>query len=277
VPSNHERSRDWERPRGSFRLGRCGSVAVAEGVVQSLWAAWKMRERMHDGCDGGECNRIRAHPGLNRISIILSSPSSPRVRAWARVARVSCRNVTIEFRYAGDQNDRQPPQLAELVSRRVAVIFASGGDLRRAMKTIEFLADPTAGEVRIGSSALLAGSFVSALVDRLSQRYPGIVFPLVTGHVDTPWGPGQDRARRGKGRELACQGAMGRPRRDCGMRGKLAAGHSVPLRQRMGDQVGCPFPIGGRAVRTRPPHHGTRLQETGGVLGHGETMEMTRF
>ena len=57
-------------------------------------------------------------------------------------------------------------------------------DLRRAMKTIEFLADPTAGEVRIGSSALLAASFVSALVDRLSQRYPGIVFHLVTGHVE---------------------------------------------------------------------------------------------
>ncbi len=57
-------------------------------------------------------------------------------------------------------------------------------DLRRAMKTIEFLADPTAGEVRIGSSALLAASFVSALVDRLSQRYPRIVFHLATGHVE---------------------------------------------------------------------------------------------
>ncbi len=56
-------------------------------------------------------------------------------------------------------------------------------DLRRALKTIEFLADPTAGEVRIGSSALLAASFVSALVDQLSQRYPCIVFHLVTGHV----------------------------------------------------------------------------------------------
>src|SRR5262249_26949353 len=62
-------------------------------------------------------------------------------------------------------------------------------DLRRAMKTIEFLADPTAGEVRIGSSALLAGSFVSALVDRLSQRHPRIVFHLLTGHVEAPHRP----------------------------------------------------------------------------------------
>jgi DNA-binding transcriptional LysR family regulator len=60
---------------------------------------------------------------------------------------------------------------------------AAFDDLRRALKTIEFLADPTAGEVRIGSSALLGASFVSALVDQLSRRHPGIVFHLLTGHV----------------------------------------------------------------------------------------------
>ena len=58
-------------------------------------------------------------------------------------------------------------------------------DLRQAVKNIEFLADPTAGEVRIGSSAFLAASFVSAVVDRLSRRYPRIVFHLVTGHAET--------------------------------------------------------------------------------------------
>jgi DNA-binding transcriptional LysR family regulator len=58
-------------------------------------------------------------------------------------------------------------------------------DLRQAVKNIEFLADPAAGEVRIGSSAILAASFVSALVDRLSRRYPRIVFHLVTGYVET--------------------------------------------------------------------------------------------
>lgn len=60
---------------------------------------------------------------------------------------------------------------------------AAFDDLHRALKTIEFLADPTAGEVRIGSSALLAASFVSALVDQISQRHPAIVFHIVTGHV----------------------------------------------------------------------------------------------
>src|ERR1051326_4667099 len=58
-------------------------------------------------------------------------------------------------------------------------------DLRPAAKNIEFLADPAAGEVRIGSSALLAASFVSDVIDRLSRRYPRIMFHLVTGYIDT--------------------------------------------------------------------------------------------
>ncbi len=52
-------------------------------------------------------------------------------------------------------------------------------DLRQAVKKIEFLADPTAGEVRLGCSAFLATSFVSAAVDRLSLRYPRIVLHVV--------------------------------------------------------------------------------------------------
>jgi DNA-binding transcriptional LysR family regulator len=53
-------------------------------------------------------------------------------------------------------------------------------ELHRGVKNIEFLTDPAAGEVRIGSSAFLAATFVSAVIGRLSQRYPRIVF-----HVDT--------------------------------------------------------------------------------------------
>ena len=57
-------------------------------------------------------------------------------------------------------------------------------ELRRGVKSIEFLADPTAGEVRIGSTAFLGASFVSALIDRLSRRHPRIKFQLVTGYIE---------------------------------------------------------------------------------------------
>ena len=58
-------------------------------------------------------------------------------------------------------------------------------DLRQGVKNIRSLADPTAGEVRIGSTVFLAASFVSALVDRLSRRYPRIIFHLVTGYMES--------------------------------------------------------------------------------------------
>ena len=57
-------------------------------------------------------------------------------------------------------------------------------DLHQGVKNLEFLADPTAGEVRVGSSAFLAASFVSGVVDRLSRRYPRIVFHLEVTQAD---------------------------------------------------------------------------------------------
>src|SRR6267142_6123105 len=58
-------------------------------------------------------------------------------------------------------------------------------DLRQAAKSIKFLVDPTAGEIRIGCNHTLAASFVSAVVQRISQQHPHIVFHLVTAHVQS--------------------------------------------------------------------------------------------
>src|SRR3954471_12667822 len=45
---------------------------------------------------------------------------------------------------------------------------------------IELLADPGAGEVRIGSTIYTGETFVTAVIERLSRRYPRILFHLVT-------------------------------------------------------------------------------------------------
>jgi len=63
-----------------------------------------------------------------------------------------------------------------------AVVF---DDLRQTIRNIEFLANPTVGELRIGCSVFLATSFVTAVVDRLARRFPRIVFRLVTGQAET--------------------------------------------------------------------------------------------
>jgi DNA-binding transcriptional LysR family regulator len=57
-------------------------------------------------------------------------------------------------------------------------------DLRQGVKNIEFLADPAAGEVRIGCNPFLAASFVSAVIDRLSRHYPRIVFHVVAAEAE---------------------------------------------------------------------------------------------
>jgi DNA-binding transcriptional LysR family regulator len=57
---------------------------------------------------------------------------------------------------------------------------AAFDELRQGVKDIEFLADPTAGEVRIGGTGPLAASFISSIVDRLHRRYPRMVFHLAT-------------------------------------------------------------------------------------------------
>ena len=57
---------------------------------------------------------------------------------------------------------------------------AAFDELRQGVKNIECLADPGAGEVRIGSGPNIADTLVSAVIERLSRRYPRIVFHLVT-------------------------------------------------------------------------------------------------
>jgi DNA-binding transcriptional LysR family regulator len=57
-------------------------------------------------------------------------------------------------------------------------------DLRQAVKSIEFLADPTAGEVRVGCSAHMAPNFISTVIARLSQGYPRIIFNVMAAQPE---------------------------------------------------------------------------------------------
>jgi DNA-binding transcriptional LysR family regulator len=57
-------------------------------------------------------------------------------------------------------------------------------DVRQGMQEIEFLADPTAGEVRIGCNETATGGLVAAAIDRLSLRYPRLIFHMELGTHD---------------------------------------------------------------------------------------------
>src|ERR1700688_3261879 len=49
-------------------------------------------------------------------------------------------------------------------------------DLRRGVQQIEFLSDPTVGEVRIGGTEPMMAGFIPTIVDRLASEYPRLAF-----------------------------------------------------------------------------------------------------
>jgi DNA-binding transcriptional LysR family regulator len=80
-----------------------------------------------------------------------------------------------------DRHGAEPTVYGAALLKRGATVF---DELREGVKDIEFLVDPTAGEVRIGCHPFLAPTFVTAVIDRVSQRYPRIVFHLVATQVE---------------------------------------------------------------------------------------------
>src|SRR5207342_3646178 len=75
-----------------------------------------------------------------------------------------------------------PTQYGHAIIKRGLAVFE---ELRQGVKDIEFLTDPTSGELRIGCSEYAAGGPVLAVIDRLTRKYPRMVFEVVTGPVLT--------------------------------------------------------------------------------------------
>jgi DNA-binding transcriptional LysR family regulator len=48
-------------------------------------------------------------------------------------------------------------------------------DLRQGIKEIEYLADPTMGELRIGCTEAMTAGFVAAVIDHLTRQYPRLI------------------------------------------------------------------------------------------------------
>src|SRR5262249_22190379 len=74
----------------------------------------------------------------------------------------------------------EPTIYANALLKRGLVVF---DELRAGIRDIEFLANPKAGEVRVGCPEALAAGFVPAIIDRLSRRYPRIDVHMV--HAET--------------------------------------------------------------------------------------------
>jgi DNA-binding transcriptional LysR family regulator len=63
-----------------------------------------------------------------------------------------------------------------LIKRGLAVF----DELRQGVQEIKYIADPTAGEVRIGGSSATAVGIIAAVIDRLARQHPRVSFQVVT-------------------------------------------------------------------------------------------------
>ena len=66
----------------------------------------------------------------------------------------------------------EPTAYGHALIRRGTSIF---DELREGVKELQFLADPTAGELRIGSSEGMAAGLLPAIIRQMSRRHPRIV------------------------------------------------------------------------------------------------------
>lgn len=67
----------------------------------------------------------------------------------------------------------EPTQYGHALAHRGRAVL---DELRQGINDIEFLTDPTAGVVRLGSTEPLGASIITAAIDRLSRQHPNIVF-----------------------------------------------------------------------------------------------------
>jgi DNA-binding transcriptional LysR family regulator len=70
----------------------------------------------------------------------------------------------------------EPTAYGSAVIRRATAVF---DELRQSVKEVEFLADPTSGELRLGCADFAAG-IVGETIKRMSRRFPRIKFEVVS-------------------------------------------------------------------------------------------------
>jgi molybdenum-dependent DNA-binding transcriptional regulator ModE len=75
----------------------------------------------------------------------------------------------------------QPTLYAYALLKRGRVVF---DELRQALSDLEFLANPTVGEVRVSAGDTLAARLLPEVISRLSRRHPDIVVRVVQANAD---------------------------------------------------------------------------------------------
>lgn len=79
-----------------------------------------------------------------------------------------------------DRNSRgvEPTLYGRALMKRGVAVF---DELRQSVNDIEFLADATAGEIRVGGTVPLVAGLVPAVAERLARQHPSLVIDVTEG------------------------------------------------------------------------------------------------
>ncbi|MBV9630457.1 MAG: LysR family transcriptional regulator [Xanthobacteraceae bacterium] len=113
---------------------------------------------------------------------VVQSGSLAKAAAQLRVSQPAVSQVIVELeRCLGarlfDRSSRgmEPTIYGHALFARGRAAF---DELRQGIRDIEFLADPTSGEVRIGSASPITDTLLPAIIQRVRQQYPRIVIQV---------------------------------------------------------------------------------------------------
>src|SRR5215467_14459662 len=133
--------------------------------------------------------RVKLHDLRVLMSVVERGSMAKAAESLATSQPAISRSIAdLEFCLGVRLLDRSPrgvvptPYGRALIRRGIAIF----DELKQGVQDIEFLADPTAGEVRIAAPLGWGAGFVATVIDRLARRYPRVVCHLTICDTTAP-------------------------------------------------------------------------------------------
>jgi DNA-binding transcriptional LysR family regulator len=126
---------------------------------------------------------------LHVLSTVVQRGSMAKAAEQLGVSQPSVSEVIADLEHALGVRllDRSPKGIeptiyANALLKRSLVAF---DELKQGIRDIEFLANPTVGELRIGCPESVSSSALPAIIQRLSEHYPRVILDVDAGPTDT--------------------------------------------------------------------------------------------
>jgi DNA-binding transcriptional LysR family regulator len=153
-----------------------------QAISAEIWVSMSEFERIE--------RRISLHDLRVLMSVVQAGSMGKAARHLATSQPAISRSISdLESALGVRLLDRSPqgieptPYGRALLKRGISVF----DELAQGVKDIRFLADPTAGQLRVGASIAVAAGFVSAVINRLCQRYSRLDFHVLATDTATAY------------------------------------------------------------------------------------------